>query len=120
MPNREEFLEHLQAQLQELMSFIIAEAISGNTTRLTKRPPDHSAAPFCSSLASCKTDDEVKSCVKSDIQGAWACVNVAEVAIAKIENRPFQFLPRRPEQQARFVFLTSAVTEYLEADKQTT
>jgi hypothetical protein len=120
MPDREEFFERLQAQLQELITFIMAEVMAGNTTPLTKRPPDRSAAPFCNSLAACKTDEEGKSCVKSDIQGARACVNVAETAIARIKTRAFQFLPRRPEQQTRFFFLTSVVTEYLDSEKQTT
>jgi hypothetical protein len=115
MPNREAFLQRLQAQLEELESLIMDELIAGDTRPLTKRPPDLSALPFCKALVSCETDEGVKSCVKSDIQGARACVNVAEVAIAKISQRAFQYLPRKPGLQTRFFFLTSVVMEYLQS-----
>ena len=120
MPSREEFLERLQAQLEGLVAVIMDEVMAGDTTPLTKRPPDHSAFPFCNSLDSCNTNEEVKSCVKSDIQGARACVNVAEAAIANIKKRAFQLLPRSPEQQSRFFILISVVTEYLQSEQQTT
>jgi hypothetical protein len=76
MLTREEFLERLQAQLQDLLDIIMAEVMAGDTTPLTKRPADDLALPFCSSLVSCTTDEEVTSCIKRDIQGARACVNV--------------------------------------------
>jgi hypothetical protein len=115
MPNREEFLQGLQAQLLEIEGLIMDELMAGDTRPLTRRPPDLSALPFCKALVSCTPDEAVKSCVKSDIQGARAFVNVAEVAIAKISQRAFQYLPRKPGQQTRFFFLTSVVTEYLQS-----
>jgi hypothetical protein len=115
MMTREGLLERVQVQLEDLLAIIMAEVMAGDTTPLTKRPPDSLAIPFSESLILCTTDEAVKTCVKSDMQGARACVNVAEAAIAKIKQRAFQFLPRRPEQQTRFFFLTSVVKEYLQS-----
>jgi hypothetical protein len=113
MLTRQEFLEHLQAQMEELLAVILDEVVQGDPRPLTKRPPDQAALAFCDCLISCATDDDLKSCVKIDIHGARACANVAEAAIAKIKNRAFQLLLRKPEQRTRFFFLASVVREYL-------
>ena len=80
---------------------------------LTKCPPDLTALQFCESLISCATDEEVKSCVQNNIQGARACVNVADVVIARIKKQAFRVLESEAKQQ-RFYLLVSAVRQFLQ------